>query len=442
MQYILNLFPNFAVAFSALWWVFIHGGWVVFVILVIYLLWELYFMEIKSQFRNDQPWVFLLIRAPRDNEVSLLAIEQIYSQLHALHVGYTWPEMYVEGRTQLWYSFEIVSLGGKISMIIRTPKKMRDTVEAAFYSQYPSAEITEVRDYLENVEYHPGHSDFDLFGFEMNLLKPDVIPLKSYTDFEHSTAEQKVVDPLAALFESMGKMEPHEFYGVQILAQPIADKEWAPRAEKLARKFLGEEVEEEVTLGSMIVHALQLYNPFYWLEKIFSKEEEHEEKSDKKEKNNLMQMTEIEKDRVHRIQKKAGKPGYLCKIRLLYMAPQDKFDNSKKSIIVGAFRTLGDDQFNGLKPDTRETWTGMNYRISPTLQEPFINYIVNKRKHHMFNGYKGRSYLIGRPQYVLNIEELATLFHLPLSVPGAATISAVDRVDSKKSQPPPNLPVG
>jgi hypothetical protein len=435
--------PNFAQAFSALWWVFTHGGWVAFIILVIYILYQLYYMEIKAQFRADQEWVFLLIRAPRENETSTLAIEQIYSQLHALHSTITWAHKYIEGRVQLWFSFEVISLGGKVSMIIRTPKKMRDTVEAAFYSQYPSAEISEVRDYLENVEYHPGHSEFDLWGCEMKILEDEVIPIKTYKEFEHPTAEKKIIDPLAPLFESMGKMEPHEFFGVQIIAQPLADAEWKDRAEDKAKVLLGEEVEEKHGWLGLIKKALSFYNPMMWLDKIFSKEEEEEHKREPKKSERItMQMTEVEKDRVNAIQRKAGKPGYQCKIRMLYMAPQDKFDGTKKTIIIGAYRNLGDAQTNGFKPDTKETWTGMEYRVSPALEEPYINYIVNKRKHHLFNGYKERSIIIGRPQFILNIEELATLFHLPLAAPGAATLSAVERVESKKSQAPVNLPVG
>jgi hypothetical protein len=328
-------------------------------------------------------------------------------------------------------------------MIMRVPKKLRDTVEAAFYSQYPNAEITEVRDYLENVEYHPGHSDFDLFGCEMKVLQPQVIPIKTYKEFEHPTAENKIIDPLSPLFESMAKMEPHEFFGVQIIAQPLADDEWKQQAENKARELLGEEVEHAHGLKEMIIEGLQLYNPFHWLEQMFSGggHEEHEEEG-KKEKNNLMHMTEVEKERVNAIQRKSGKPGYQCKIRLLYMAPSDKFDSTKKTIIIGAFRTLGDAQTNGFKPDTKETWTGLEYKVSPSLEAPWINRVVNKRKHHIFEGYKERHIFIGRPPFILNIEELATIFHLPLAPEGATTSPAIERVESKKSQAPINLPVG
>lgn len=443
MDYVLKLFPDITQALGAFWWVFSHGGWVAFVILVVFLLYELYRMEIQAQFRNSQEWVFLQIRAPRENEQSSLAVEQIYSQMHALHTTITWAHRYMEGRVQLWYSLEIVSLGGKVSMIMRVPKKLRDTVEAAFYAQYPSAEITEVRDYLENVDYHPGHSPFELWGCEMKILQDQVIPIKTYKEFEHPTSEKKIIDPLATVFESMAKMEPHEFFGIQIIAQPLSDPEWKEQSEHKVKELIGEEVHEKLGIVGMIKEGLHNYNPGVWLEKLFSsgEHEKHEEKKGE-EKNKWMQLTDVEKERVNGIQRKASKPGYQSKIRFMYMAPPDKFDGTKKSIIIGAYRNFGDTNTNGFKPDTKETWTSVEYRLSPGLEKPYLDFVEQKRKHHMFEGYKNRSFIIGRPQFILNIEELATIFHLPLAAPGAATSPAVERVESRKSQAPVNLPIG
>lgn len=83
----------------------------------------------------------------------------------------------------------------------------------------------------------------------------------------------------------------------------------------------------------------------------------------------------------------------------------------------------------------------MEYRISPTLEKPYIDWEVDRRKHHIFNGYKQRVPWVGLGQFILNIEELATLFHLPISTETAPTPVSVDRVESKKSEAPANLPV-
>ncbi len=123
MNFILSLFPNFITVFIAFWYVFSRGGWMFFVIMVIYILYKIYQNEIIGQFLSTQKWTFLLIKVPRENLTSLLATEQIFTQLHSLHSGLSWAEKNLEGKVQLWYSFEIVSLGGKISLTMRIPSK-------------------------------------------------------------------------------------------------------------------------------------------------------------------------------------------------------------------------------------------------------------------------------------------------------------------------------
>ena len=87
----------------------------------IYMLWRTYLLEIQHQYVHQQDWMFLSFKVPRENMVSSLAVESIFSQMHSLHVGKTPLEKFIEGHIQLWYSLEIVSLGGKISFLMRLP---------------------------------------------------------------------------------------------------------------------------------------------------------------------------------------------------------------------------------------------------------------------------------------------------------------------------------
>ena len=41
---------------------------------------------------------------------------------------------------------------------------------------------------------------------------------------------------------------------------------------------------------------------------------------------------------------------------------------------------------------------------------------------------------------ILSTEELATMYHFPIKVTGMA-VSALNKIESKKAGPPPNLPV-
>src|SRR6185436_4383659 len=109
------------------------------------------------------------------------------------------------------------------------PARMKEVVEAAFYAHYPQAEISVVNDYMENFRYDPEkNDDIDIFGCEWKLNDSEFIPIKTYKDFEHTSAEEKIIDPLSNMFESLAAIDPDEFMGFQIMIKPVADDEWQP----------------------------------------------------------------------------------------------------------------------------------------------------------------------------------------------------------------------
>jgi hypothetical protein len=418
---------------SDLWLIFSHGGFIVLVIIAMYVLFEQYMNEIGSQWSASQEWIFLSIRVPRANLVSTLAVEQIFTQMHAIHSGISFSGKYIEGKKQLWYSLEIVSLGGKISFMIRAPKKTKDLVEASFFAQYPNAEITEVEDYLKNVEYDPENSAIDLWGTEMKLTDDTSIPIKTYKEFEHNTAEDKIVDPLRPLFEGLVKVQPHELYVVQILIRPLGDDEWRPKGEKVAKALMGEKEAKKTGLMDLLMLPFNLFAEFSFSSLI------PQGKSEKKEKT-YGTLSEMEKERVNGIMLKISKPGYHVKIRHFYMSPKDKFDGSRKSAMLGAFRTLGSANTNRFKTDGKYTGTSVDYIFSPALEAAYLNHKLKQKKKNMFDGFKKRSFGIGLKPFILNVEEIATIFHLPISL--AETTSApVETIPSRTSQPPANLPI-
>ncbi len=442
MSSLQNTFTDFFSILGSLWSLVAHGGWILIVWAVVYMLWYQYKNEIQHQFVLGTPWTFLHIRVPKENELSLLGVEQMYSQMHQLHINLTFAEKYVEGKFQLWYSLELVSLGGKISFIMRIPSKQRMTVESAIYGQFPAAEITEVEDYLKNVTYTPDSQDLDLFGFEYKVLEDYSIPIKTYKDFEHPTAERKIIDPLAGLFEALAKVEPHEFYGLQIIIQPLGDAEWKDHGENKVKELIGEEVPHKFSFKGLLMAPFEFVAKFSWLSLLGAAGGHAHAESESKEKNNWMRMTDVEKERVNLVQRKLSKPGYKTKIRNIYIAPKGKLDLSKRSAVIGALRPFTSGQGNALKPDLSHTWTNLNYFISPTLEKPFLEWVVRRRKQRIFNAYKLRSTYIGINATIMNVEELATIYHFPLSEPEKPTTAPVEAIESKKSQPPANLPVG
>lgn len=444
MEILQNTFPDLFLMFqSAYRFIFVYYGWVVFVIGIMYMLWRTYILEIQHQYVKSNNYFFYSIRVPKDNLVSTLAVETIFAQLHTLHVAKTFAEKFVEGHIQLWYSLEIISMGGKVSFIVRVPEKVKHAFESAIYSHYPQAEITEVKDYLENFNYDPNDPNcpVDIFGTEWKLANDEVIPIKTYKDFEHPAAEEKIIDPLQNFFEGMAKMDPHEFFGVQIIIQPIADEEWKPRGEAKVKELIGAEDDHKASIKDFFLKPVEKFSKFSYKETLFGKPIHAPDPQLQKQRTNWLNMTEGEKERVTLIEKKIGKAGYKTKIRFIYIAPKDKFDRGKVYGITGGYRPFASIMSNKIKPDVSNTWTSVDYIFSKILEKPYLDWLLAYKKKWIFKGYKEREIHIGLPMFILNTEEIATLYHFPITTKTTTVSTSIERTESRKSQPPMDLPI-
>jgi hypothetical protein len=133
---------------------------------------------------------------------------------------------------------------------------------------------------------------------------------------------------------------------------------------------------------------------------------------------------------VELIEAKMSKLGFYCKIRVAYIARKEVFSKAKR---VGTFfsvlKQYGSLNANALKPAKPMT-TKADYF--------FVKKRIQKKQAKFIRAYRGRSMGRGMKPYILNIEELATLYHFP-----AFNIKAplLKRTESKKGEPPTSLPV-
>lgn len=390
-----GLFPDISQSLSTAWFIISHGGWIVFVLLAIWILYRLYLNEIQGQYLESIDYTLLEIKPPKENPTSFFQAEQVFIQINQLFDNFTFQEKYLEGKLVFRLSFEIISLGGKISYLVRVPTKQRDLVEAALYANYPSLEITEVQDYLENFHYSPDDSRYDLFGAEFVLVKSQVYPIRSYREFEGLTAPELsnvVVDPLSPLLETFTKISDQEFYGLQFILEPVMDESWREEVEKEIESIKGER--------------------------------------------DMIQLDEVEKSGITALKTKLSRPAFKTKIRLLHIGTAEKFNSDHKKLILSPFRIFSLPSSNGFKPTYGPK---KDYKISKTLEAAYIDWWVKRRKASLFKAYKYRSNWIGEPTYILNTEELATLFHFPITITGIS--QPVEGLDSKKISPPANLPI-
>ena len=413
---------------------------------IIFLMWHEYLEEIQGHFVMNTEWVFLEIHPPKENATSLMAVEHIFTLMHALHRSLTMEELYMQGQFQLWYSLEIASFGGKISYIIRTPKRYQHLVESAFYSQYPTAEIHEIEDYMKNFFHDPYAKDedrpYEFFGTEFKLSDSDVIPIKTYKDFEHPAAEEKIIDPMAGFIEALERIAPHEFLALQLMIQPIQNNDFAPRAIHKIKELTGEEIPHKASIMGFLMTPFEWFAKFSYKEAVFGGHGHHEPEN--KPRNNWLNMTDAEKQKVILIENKMNKANYLCKIRMMYITPKHLYDKIRRFELVGSLRHLspggGVGVQNTLKTD-KYTWTKVDAAVSEALERPYLDWETKRRRHLFLKGYKARSIYVGAKKFLLSVEEIATLFHFPIVLEGKLGPSQVSSVASKKTRPPANLPL-
>jgi hypothetical protein len=404
-----SLLPELSEILAIAWIIFSRGGWIIFVLLGVWILYRLYLNEIQEQYLESIDYTILEIKPPKENPTSFYNAEQVFIQLHQLFDNFSFQERYLEGKLVFRISLEIISLGGKISYLIRVPTPQRDLVEAALYANYPTLEMAEVRDYLENFDYSADNPHYDLFGAEFILTKDQSYPIRTYREFEGLRAPEDsnvIVDPLTPLFETFTKISDQEFYGLQFILEPVMEDSWREEAEKTIEDLLGK------------------------------KEVVSAEGKKSEIKNDMMGVDDMIKEQVKAIKSKLGRPAFKTKIRLLHIGTAEMFNSDHKKLILSPFRIFSSANFNGFRPAFGPK---KDYKISKSLEAPYLERWTKKRKQLLFTAYKQRSNYIGEKLYVLNSEELATLFHFPITM--TAISQPVESLESKKIAPPANLPI-
>lgn len=406
------------------WFFFINGGWIIFLIVILWGLFMIFVGYQQSKFAAKQSYVFLAIDIPKVNVQSPKAVENIFSVIAGTHSSLEWEEKYLQGKFQLGMSLEIVSIDGYIQYVLRVPTPWRDLVEAAFYSQYPDIEITEVEDYTAGLDLTFPNDEYDLWGCDLVLTGPNYLPIRTYPEFEHQMS-QEFKDPMLGLLEVMNKCRPGEQIWYQILIYPEG-VDWIKEGQNALKKLLGQEVSSPKAEG--IDKILELPVTFLnTLAEIVGLSDGAPKKEEKKPQYFMPYNDEI---KAKAIARKISKVGFKVKWRIIYLAKKEVFNKALGvSGVIGAIKQFNDLNLNSFKPDKNKT----QYRWPW-----FKNSIINKKKNAIFKFYKKRSADSGSEKFILNIEELATIYHFPVI---ETYFPKIKRIESKKSKAPVDLPL-
>ena len=358
--------------------------WIPIVLVLLFLTWRNYR---KVDVIKSVESVLLILEIPKANDKSELAAEQLFASLHGILRDR--EELRQNGGIQEHLSFEIASVNGQIRFYTWVPKTLQSFVEGQIYSQYPTVQIHEAdEDYVTHERQHSV-----VYTSEIDLINSEFLPIKTFQSFE--------VDPLAGITGTLAKLESTgEELWVQVLVRPIPD-EWHKAAERW-------------------ISTVKTGNPFAFLsgeginlkwfagffEALWKPPEQGAGGATPKE------LSEREKTRISEAEKKATKLGYQVKIRLAYLGESPTNAKLRMQAIVGTFKQYNSTNLNGFRA------TNGSFK-----KEDLAHY---------------RARRFGDRGFILNIEELASVFHLPhtnVETPNIVWAS------NKTAEPPAKLPV-
>lgn len=388
-------------------------------VVLLYVGWRVWLRYITIENISKKEWLMLEIKVPKDIYKSPAAMEVFLSNaLHQTGGRSNWFQKYWQGNVYTWFSLEIVSVQGSVKFYIRTEKRWRRMIEAQLYAQFPSVEITEVGDYVEETARRMVNEPWSMFGSEFVLSKEDAYPIKTYVDYglDKSSGgeleEDKKIDPITPFIEFLASLQAGEQLWFQILIRPSIARYKDPKHpfQKVDWKKDAERLKEELIKKHIV------------------------KGPDGKEQRNIQNMTQAEKDGLTAIERSISKVGFDVGIRGIYLAQKDAFDGTNISAMLGTFKQYNSVNLNSFKSVNA---TGFEY----PWQDP-TGSRTRRLKKNMFNAYWDRGYFetpyTDRTPFVLNSEELATIFHFPSRSTESPTF---ERIEAKKATPPPNLPI-
>ncbi len=400
--------------------------------------------ESQAKFAAGINYVLLEIYFPKNNEIFPKAMEQVFASFYQIYSFGIQPEKkWLEGQFEDKISAEMASSKDGIRFFIKVNKKNRPIIESAIFAQYPGSEIAEVAsDYVGELPVGLPNSEYDVMGADMVLGKSSAYPIKTYSYFFGDRKyEEQEVDPLAHLAEVMSALKGEERLWVQTLIRPAGDK-LKDEAKKIINEKMGKKAEPKK-------HFLSYVFEFVWfiVSALLNAISPAEEKSAPKTEEKPKSVSAADMEIIRAVENKASKLAFETITRIIYIDKKDSFSGANFKAATSAFQQFGAQNLNFIRPS----------KATMTVPERFFKLrkaqtLLNKKR-EIYQNYINRSFFaytnveamyreyLDLPLLklsIMNIEELATIFHPPTKKVAA---TGLGQAGAKKGSPPANLPV-
>ena len=339
-------------------------------------------VEVFDEIRNP---LVMQILVPRENDKTPLAAEQMFASIHGILGDAT--------KSLDLISFEISSSGDEgIKFYTVVPKHLAKFVEGQIYAQYPNADIKYVPDYVLKSSTDPNSKLFVTTG-EIELEKDFIFPIKTFRNFE--------VDPLAAITGAISDLKLGQRAWIQILVRPVSNY-WQANSKKYITAI--KDGKDPYSQGFFAVLSDILKGVGDNLSTMGSEEAQRKE---------IVKLQPGQEEELSEIELKMLKLGFEFKIRVVTKADTQIESEQILRDIVASFKQFTTAHLN----------TFVHSKPDRTGKEIYTEYL--------------KRYLPSQTVDIINIEELASLYHMPnisVETPNIAWSR------SKRVEPPMNLP--
>ncbi|HPY08315.1 MAG: type IV secretory system conjugative DNA transfer family protein [Patescibacteria group bacterium] len=283
-------------------------------------------------------------------------------------------------------SFEIVANNRQIAFYYAVPEKDVRYLEQQIHAHYPEAVIEQVEDY----------NSFKIKGkavaATLKTVKSFIFPLKTYQKME--------VDPMNSLINVLSKLDKDESLAIQYLVRS-AKGAWHGVVRKMVARIQQK--------GSVVDGLRPKFYDFIFPSGSIGQKKKTDAEPEKKEK----KLTATEEDMLKMVEEKNLKAGLDVNLRILSFAPTKEKAERYLENIASAFN-----EYNNF------SYGNSFSRPRKSNQEKIINDFIYRHFRES-------------QSFLLNSEELASIFHLPLSTTETPNILWLT---AKSAPAPANLP--
>ena len=333
-------------------------------------------------------------REPQKEEKDIISVaEQLFASLS--HAGQS-KRLQDFLRSNEHISFEIVSYEKKISFFINCPKHLQDLVEKQIHAQYPKA-------YIEQVDfYNIFRPKSVVAASEFSLQKKYYYPIRTYKNLE--------TDPLNAITNSFSKLSQEESGAVQLIISP-AKEGWRTRANQVALGIQQGRSAHTVERGILGRLFFEIGHAFFRNKKDMQGQQMGRRR-DLSGEYTPIQLTPMQQEVIKRLEEKSSKAGFSANLRVIISSTSKEQAKAHIRNTLASLMQFSMPPFNGFKVKNR-----------PEKQ------VVTDFIYRIFRD-SGR-------KFILNTEELASLWHLPTRFTETPNIKWLT---AKKAPAPNNAP--